>query len=191
MAIVVVGGQTRNIGKTSVVAGIVAALPQYNWVAFKVSQHGHGEDNALAVIEEREMKADTDSARFLQAGAVRSFWVRSQPERLEAAMPDIRNKMAAAENVIFESNSILRYVQPDLYLTVLCEGIADCKESALDFLDRADAVLLSAPREKSAERWPQELRDRIRNKPQFPVRPATFVSAELLAFVEQRLARIR
>jgi hypothetical protein len=42
MAIVVIGGHSRNIGKTSVVAGLIAALPAYNWTAFKVTQFGHG-----------------------------------------------------------------------------------------------------------------------------------------------------
>src|SRR6266436_1909073 len=37
MAIIVVGGHTRNIGKTSVVAGLIAALPEMHWTAFKVT----------------------------------------------------------------------------------------------------------------------------------------------------------
>ena len=42
MAIVVVGGNTRNIGKTSVVAGLIAAMPEKHWTAFKITQFGHG-----------------------------------------------------------------------------------------------------------------------------------------------------
>ena len=42
MSLVVVGGHTRNIGKTMVVANLIAALPQYNWTAMKITQHGHG-----------------------------------------------------------------------------------------------------------------------------------------------------
>ena len=42
MAIVVVGGHTRNIGKTSVVAGLIAAMPEMRWTAFKITQFGHG-----------------------------------------------------------------------------------------------------------------------------------------------------
>ena len=34
MAIVVVGGHTRNIGKTSVMAGLIRALPEMRWTAF-------------------------------------------------------------------------------------------------------------------------------------------------------------
>ena len=42
MAIVVVGGQSRNLGKTSVVAGLIAAMRERNWTAAKITQYGHG-----------------------------------------------------------------------------------------------------------------------------------------------------
>ena len=42
MAIIVIGGQSRDVGKTSVVAGLIAALPSYHWTAFKITQFGHG-----------------------------------------------------------------------------------------------------------------------------------------------------
>ena len=42
MSLVVVGGHSRNIGETSVAAGLIAALPRYNWTAMKITQHGHG-----------------------------------------------------------------------------------------------------------------------------------------------------
>ena len=66
MAIVVVGGHTRNIGKTSVMAGLIAAMPEKHWTAFKITQFGHGvcsangepcdcetADHTIAVSEER------------------------------------------------------------------------------------------------------------------------------------------
>ena len=144
MAIVVVGGHTRNIGKTSVVAGLIAALPEMHWTAFKVTQFGHGmcsangepcdcetAEHSLAVSEERAGgDSTTDSGRYLAAGAVRSFWVRTLQGDLSEAMPRIRKEIARAENVLIESNSILRFLRPDLYLSVLDPETADFKESA-------------------------------------------------------------
>ena len=82
MPIVVVGGHTRNIGKTSVVAGLIAALPGRHWTAIKITQFGHnvcsanGEpcdcetaDHTIAISEERSRTSGTDSARYLAAGA--------------------------------------------------------------------------------------------------------------------------
>ena len=79
----------------------------------------------------------------LAAGAVRSFWVRTRQGGLSEAMPRIRKEIARAENVLIESNSILRFLRPDLYLSVLDPETADFKESARYFLDRADAVLVA------------------------------------------------
>lgn len=154
MAIVIVGGHSRNVGKTSVVAGLIAALPEMHWTAFKVTQFGHGmctangepcdcetAEHMVAVSEERDPATGTDSARFLAAGAVRSLWVRTRTGDLAEAMPRIRKELERVENAIFESNSILRFIRPDLYLSVVDPSVEDFKESARLYLDRADAVL--------------------------------------------------
>src|SRR4051812_25614126 len=115
MSIVVVGGHSRNVGKTSVVAGLIAASPQMQWTAFKITQYGHGicsahgeacdcatADHTWAVSEERSRLGDSDSSHFLAAGALNSWWVRTQQGCLAEAMPILRGKFAAAHNVIIE-----------------------------------------------------------------------------------------
>ena len=42
-----------------------------------------------------------------------------------------------------ESNSMLRFLRPDVYVSVLDPGTADFKESAKRYLDRADAVVVT------------------------------------------------
>ena len=203
MAIVVVGGHSRNIGKTSVVAGIIAALPQYNWTAFKVTQFGHGicsangepchcetDAHTVAVTEEHNRTSNTDSARYLQAGAVRSFWARTRQGQLADAMPRIRKELIQAENAILESNSILRFLQPDLYLTVLDFSIADFKPSAQYFLDRADAVLFSSAGNTTVPIWSPALLQLVKGKPQFPIEPPTYTSPGVIQLVTQSLGKI-
>ena len=164
MSIVVIGGHSRSVGKTSVVAGLIAALPEFNWMAMKITQYGHGicsangepcdcvtDDHTRAITEELDRSGDTDTSRFLVAGAKRSIWVRTRQGMLAEAMPDIRSKIAGAENVIMESNSVIRFLRPDLYLTVLDVENADFKDSAREFLDRADAVIVH--RTDSAPKW--------------------------------------
>ena len=41
-----------------------------------------------------------------------------------------------------ESNSIVRFLRLDIYLTVLDAATRDFKVSDMEFLDRADAVIL-------------------------------------------------
>ena len=199
MAIVVVGGHTRNIGKTSVVAGLIAALPQRRWTAIKITQFGHGvcsangepcdcetADHTIAISEERERASGTDSSRYLAAGAERSFWVRTRQGQLSEAMPRVRALLAESENSIVESNSVLRFLQPDVAISVLDPGVADFKASALRYLDRVDAVVLPEGAELDAA-WSAVSRQMLQRKPRFAMRPPVYCSEGLVSFVAARL----
>jgi hypothetical protein len=200
MAIVVVGGHTRNIGKTSVVAGLIAAMPEMRWTAFKITQFGHGicsangepcdcetAEHTVAVSEERDGATGTDSARYLAAGAVRSFWVRTRQGDLSDAMPRIRKELERAENAVIESNSILRFLRPDLYLSVLEPGVEDFKESARRYLDWADAVLVPEG-ELGRPVWKGVSLRLVEGTPVLAMRPPVYVTAEVVEFVRERLS---
>jgi hypothetical protein len=201
MAVVVVGGHSRNVGKTSVVAGLIAAMPEMHWTAFKVTQFGHGmcsangepcdcetAEHTVAVSEERDPNTGTDSARFLAAGAVRSLWVRTRTGDLAEAMPRIRRELEKAENAIFESNSILRFLRPDLYLSVVDPTVEDFKDSARLYLDRADAVLTPAGMLGRPE-WKGVSLRLIEGTPVLAMRPPEYVTREVTTFVAERLRK--
>jgi hypothetical protein len=50
MSIIVIGGHSRSVGKTSVVAGLISALPDFRWTALKITQYGHGICSATAAL---------------------------------------------------------------------------------------------------------------------------------------------
>src|SRR5262245_26310102 len=163
MSLVVIGGHSRNIGKTSVVAGLIAALPERNWTAIKITQYGHGvcsvngescgcaaDEHTVAIDEESDRSGESDTSRFLVSGAARSLWVRTKQGYLAEAMPELRSRMSGANNIIIESNSVMRFLRPDLYLTVLDYATADFKASAREYLDLADALIVH-----EGERQPQ------------------------------------
>ncbi len=198
MAIVVVGGHSRSVGKTSVVAGLIAALPEFHWTAMKITQYGHGicsanaklchcaaDDHSWAISEERDRSGKSDSSRFLISGAVRSLWVRTRQGLLAEAMPRLRQELTTAENAILESNSVMRFVRPDLYLTVLDARIADFKLSARQFLDRADAVILHYTAGPAA--WNDVSLKPVAGKPMFRIHPPQYVTPELVHFVRNRI----
>ncbi len=199
MAIVVVGGHSRSVGKTSVVAGLIAALPELRWTAVKITQFGHGicangsdcgcasDVHTHLIEEERDRSGQSDSSRFLVAGAERSLWARTKQGRLAEAMPDLRRALAGAANVIIESNSVMQFLRPDLYLTVLDYATKDFKTSARRFLDRASAVILNEP-EGHSPAWEDVSLRLIQGKPVFRVRPPAYVTPEIVAFVRARLA---
>ena len=199
MAIVVVGGHSRNIGKTSVVAGLIAALPELGWTAFKITQYGHGfctadgaacdcqtDEHTIAVSAEKpDGDSTTDSGRYLRAGAERSLWVRTRIGMLATAMPRVRKELAMARNAIIESNSILQFLQPDLYLSVLDAGTADFKISARLYLDRADALI--AVERNLQPRWRGVSERLLKAKPCFTVRGPEYLSKELVHWVQCRV----
>jgi molybdopterin-guanine dinucleotide biosynthesis protein len=202
MAIVVIGGHSRNVGKTSVVAGLIEALREYDWTAMKITQYGHGvcsrngkkchcatNDHNFAIAEEKDRSGASDTSRFLVAGARRVWWARTEQGRLAEAMPTLRRRLAEAENVIIESNSIVRFVRPDLYLTVLDPSNPDFKQSAQEFLDRADAAIVhtcggSLP---SPSAWHAVSLQPLASRPVFSVRPPAYLSPEIVEFVRARL----
>jgi hypothetical protein len=199
MAIVVIGGHSRSVGKTSVVAGLIAALPEYHWTALKITQYGHGvcslngeschcatDDHSWAISEEKDRSGESDTSRFLVAGAVRALWVRSERGRLAEAVPTIRRRLAESENAILESNSILKFVRPDIYLTVLDTATADFKRSAQEFLDQADAVILHASKEDRPA-WTGISLKPVTGQPIFEIYPPNYVTPEIVEFVRSRV----
>jgi len=197
MPILVIGGHTRSVGKTSVVAGLIAALPAFHWTALKITQYGHGvcsangeatADHSFAVSEERDRSGESDTSRFLVAGADHSWWVRTEQGHLAEAMPRIRKLLATTQNAIIESNSILRFLKPDLYLTVLDPATADFKASAQTFLDRADAVLLHSVENVKGPAWEHVSLKPVIDRPIFPIHPPTYVTSEVVDFVRSRLS---
>lgn len=205
MAIIVIGGNTRNIGKTSVVAALIARLPEFRWTAFKITQFGHGfctadghpcacqtGDACLAITPERDAASGTDTSRFLAAGAERVFWVRTRIGRLADAMPRIRSEIAAASNAILESNSVLDFLQPDLYLTVIHPAVPDFKDSARRFLPRADAILFSGSGNGCSGQGNAEalLDPGLRAKPRFVVGPPAWITGSLEEFVRAHCSAV-
>jgi hypothetical protein len=162
--LVVVGGHTRSIGKTQLVCDIIAAFPKTEWIAGKITQYGHGvcaqngencdcapEEHVCALDWETRADTGTDSARFLAAGAKRSFWLRTKQGYLAEGLPLLREALheiagsaGEVENraLILESNSLMQFVKPSLYFAVIDPFREDFKESAQIALDRAHALVL-------------------------------------------------
>jgi hypothetical protein len=198
MALIVIGGHSRSVGKTSVMVGLISAMPEFDWTAVKITQYGHGicsangeacdcatADHSWAISEERDRTGESDTSRFLVAGALQALWVRTEQGRLAEAMPALRRRLQGARNVIIESNSVLKFLRPDLYLTVLDPSTADFKNSAREFLDRADAVILHEASAGAA--WQAVSLKPVADRPIFRITPPNYVSLEIAAFVRESL----
>jgi hypothetical protein len=207
--LIVVGGHTRSIGKTQLVCDLIAALPQANWLAGKITQYGHGvcatnghdcdcapAEHIVALDWEAEMRSGTDSARFLQAGAARSFWLRTKQGYLAEGMAPFRQALSDATqangsdgiNVIVESNSLMQFVKPSLYVMVLDAARDDFKDSARQILDRADVFVFRRGLDDGAVSqppWMQLPMQLLRQKPSVLQREGEPLPEPLLQLVKR------
>ena len=159
--VVVVGGHSRSVGKTSVICGLIRALPDFNWTAIKITQYGHGvcsQDgkpcecadplHPVMISSERGAKPATDSGRFLDSGARKAFWLRTAAGHLAEAMPRLRallnkglnEELSDGGNFIIESNSLIQVLRPDFYVLVVDGANPDFKASCRHVIDRVDMV---------------------------------------------------
>jgi hypothetical protein len=227
--VIVVGGHTRSIGKTQLVCDIVAAFPKTNWIAGKITQYGHGvcaqngencdcapDEHVSALEWETQADSETDSARFLAAGAKRSFWLRTKQGFLAEGMPELREALRevtpqiseqaselgsatqpsasteAYDNfaLIVESNSLMQFVKPSLYFAVIDPTREDFKESAQLALDRAHALVLRGKVEGDAAPAPLWMRlpsKLLREKPSVLQREGEGLPEPLWALVHRIL----
>ena len=209
--VIVVGGHTRSIGKTQLVCDVIAAFPQANWIAGKITQYGHGvcaqngdncdcapDEHVCAISWETRADTGTDSSRFLAAGARRSFWLRTKQGFLAEGLPLLRAALeealaasdAAPAPLILESNSLLQFLKPSLYFAVVDPAKDDFKESARVVLDRADALVLRSPADalpSAAPAWTKLPSRLLREKPSVTQREGEPLPGPLHVLVQRTL----
>jgi len=199
MTTVVIGGHSRNIGKTSVMVELIRRVRPPEWTAAKITQYGHGVcsldgepcscdpgEHGFVLSEERERKGRGDTHRFLQGGARRSLWLRVRQGQLHRALPALMRALRREEWVMIESNSILGHIKPALYLFVLDPSQSDFKATARKHVERADALIVMGPADLKHS-WPDMDASLLSSKPVFHLARPDDLSDELVGFVRQKL----
>ncbi len=189
MTTIVIGGHSRKVGKTAVAASLIRAFDGYRWTAAKISTHWHEAPPAgvSCVIHEEMTGGDqSDSARFLAAGAARSFWIRIQEEQLEQSLPSLQPILKSSRFVIIESNCILRLIQPELFILVLRSDVSDFKESARETLRQANAILMITSGH-STPAWQESVQSNSAGIPLFSTDDPSRLPPEFLDFVKSRI----
>jgi hypothetical protein len=114
MAIIVVGGGGPGAGKTALICGLIRALPEIDWTAIKVTSQAH--DKPAPIWEETAAGVETDTGRYLAAGARRSLLVTAGDAELGVAIEQVLKDHSSAPALIFESNRVLCHLRADLCL---------------------------------------------------------------------------
>ncbi len=188
LAIVVVGGSAKDVGKTALVCAVIAALSDFAWTAVKITGHGYepahsagreGESSKLTIREESSAEDETDTARYLAAGARRALLVTGF--RTDGQAGEIQRALAGDRSVIFESNRIIDVVRPDVCLALIGGSGTELKPSFLMLLHKADAMVSVGGELQVAEAPPEILR--------FSLQSPDCVSPELVSWLRTRLAQ--
>lgn len=183
--VLIVGGNSRKAGKSSLVEGIIRALPDARWTALKITKHSHGAaaDAPPRFQLELDPGRDTDTGRYLRAGAKCSLWMTAGKGQLTSTIPEVRRLIDQSENLIVESTSVVRYIDPDLFLMVVDDSVVEWKESAKRNVLRADAIVLvnSAPEGQSRVNLGGPVRAKI-----FLASPPEFATGALIAWLREK-----
>ncbi|HWY68035.1 MAG TPA: hypothetical protein VNX88_05190 [Terriglobales bacterium] len=150
MARIIVGGQTKDAGKTTLICNIIKAFPAAEWTAVKFSNHRHPAENCEVLTEgpgwiiwEQSATDDqTDAARFLHSGADRGLLVQADNRSLREVCSVLMKEISTTTAVIVESASAAEFLQHDLLLLLLDAAQNDFKESTRQQLGGADAFVL-------------------------------------------------
>jgi hypothetical protein len=161
-----VGGQCRKVGKSTLVADIIQAFPDRHWTAVKITPHAESgcpvngpscdcspQEHSYAIRKETNRTGNSDSSRFLVAGARRALWIETKENRLQAALPALAAQLAQARHTVIESDAIVKFWQPSLYVMVLDPLNPDFKSSARENFHLVDAFVFRSPFEESDARF--------------------------------------
>ena len=187
MKTVVVGGQARDVGKTAAIEAVIRAFPQLAWTAVKITQFGDDESErygpGASLVRQDQAGRETDTARFLAAGAQHAFWLRVPEGRLSEAMGEFRRAAEGSGRLIVESNQIVHFVPVDACLMVI-HSMREFKPSAAGLLLRADVLLV---RTLGLEGRPLPDTEAIRKKIVVPFAAGEPLPAPAADFLRQRL----
>lgn len=150
MALIIVGGQTKGVGKTTLICNILFAFPELRWTAVKVSNHRHAiescellaDGSGWRILQQNRGADYGDTARFLKSGAARALLVQTDKDSLKEACSLLIQETAMADAVIVESASAAEFLRHDLLLLLLDSDKSDFKTTASEQLKRADAFVI-------------------------------------------------
>lgn len=188
MALIVVGGQMKHAGKTTLVCEIIRHFVSARWTAAKITSHFHeprecarvASGSGWTIWEQSASNSQMDTARYLEAGAARSVLVSTESESLALACAALKAEFSGKENAIVESTAGAELLAPDLFLLVVNPGSGEIKASASEQLAKAHALLVSAEVHTSgAVGYPEHIRTFSRVRSGIDVRLAKMID-ELL-----------
>lgn len=151
---IIIGGASRNVGKTELVCGLVRRFASiHDVVSLKISGinpgsepfHGNHEPppGKFHLMEETNRDGVKDSSKMLLAGASKSYYLRTKDEFLHEAMEYFFSLVDKDSVIISESITLRRIIKPGLFVLVKGKKEESVKKSLGEVLHLVDLTIVS------------------------------------------------
>lgn len=149
---VMVGGNSRNSGKTTVACSIINKLSATQKViGLKVTSIRHGEGDmhgnhheefasGFSVFEEHNSESLKDTSKMLRAGALHVYFIRAEDTFAEQAILQFFSSYINNELIVCESRSLRNIIIPGLFVMMIREPAISKPKEVTGFLEKADCI---------------------------------------------------
>jgi hypothetical protein len=150
---VMIGGNSRNCGKTTMACEIISKLSvKQEVIGLKFTSvrlgetelHGnHTEDETTgySIFEELNPDSQKDTSRMLKAGATRVFYIRNSETFIESSILHFMSKYINKRVIVCESRSLRNMIKPGFFLMMMrLPETGKAKEDIESFMSLADKV---------------------------------------------------
>ena len=150
--LLIVGGTGRNTGKTELVCILISKMSRQRRIygaktteiapeKCEIMANTLSANNGWCIFEEKSRNSGKDTARMLQAGAHRVYYLQSSDENVAEGFLELLRLLPENTPLICESNSLAEHLKPGLFLVVTRGEGTDKKHR--DRLSKADAIFIS------------------------------------------------
>ena len=139
-----VGGCGSGVGKTTLICRLIPLL--WDWAVVKTSPHPLTGEREFELLEDPARLADppeSDTARYLAAGAPRVLWLRYRHPGLGPGLVQARQACTTSGGMIIEGTSFARHRRPEALILVARAGMDEIKPSAREVMARVDWLVLN------------------------------------------------
>jgi hypothetical protein len=144
----IIAGTGRKAGKTYLAAKIIKKISKENEIiAIKICPHRHHLSENLKIIlnnefydiiEETSSLSNKDTARFIEAGASKVFYLQTTDKYLYDAFTALKNFIPENNPVIVESGGLRKILKPGLFFIVNFTEKTSIKPSVMEIAGLAD-----------------------------------------------------
>jgi hypothetical protein len=138
--VLIIGGTSRNAGKTSYICSILNEFSPDNHIyAAKITTHIHNSvsDN-LINHEELQPPENKDTGRMKLAGAAKVYLIQCNENEIPQLLKDFIQQISDNDLWIIESNSLFRFIKPGLLIVLNKYRNITFKPSSLKLIHKAD-----------------------------------------------------